>query len=118
MQSGLDVFNDIISDLHDGSVPSVRLDPASTCNVPTFAVAPPDPSQDFVSRFRAVMPALPEPEPELDMQAVGWAIADSEDYTAPLIQEWFQLELEGFPLHLEQAPPDPAWEAEWIAQHE
>ncbi|KAI8547448.1 hypothetical protein RHMOL_Rhmol07G0196500 [Rhododendron molle] len=64
------------------------------------------------------MPALPEPKPELDMQAVGWAIADSEDYIAPLIQEWFQLKLEGFPLHLKQAPPNPAWDAGWIAQHE
>ncbi|KAI8551462.1 hypothetical protein RHMOL_Rhmol06G0187900 [Rhododendron molle] len=65
-----------------------------------------------------MMPALPEPEPELDMQAVGWAIANSQDYDVPLIQEWFQLELEGFPLHLEQAPPNLAWDVEWIAQHE
>ncbi|KAI8524818.1 hypothetical protein RHMOL_Rhmol13G0179600 [Rhododendron molle] len=91
LQAGLDFLNNNIGDLYADAVPSVRLDPASTRNLPVFTVVPPDLSQDFVSRFRAAMPALPEHEPELDMQAVGWAIADSEDYDAPLIQEWFQL---------------------------
>lgn len=49
------------------------------------------------------------------MQAVGWEIADNEDYAVLIINEWYQLELDGFPQDPEYVPFDHAWNEEWLA---
>ncbi|KAG5528906.1 hypothetical protein RHGRI_029535 [Rhododendron griersonianum] len=110
-------LNAIIGDLSSDPIPSRQLDPASTIRNPIFTMANPSTSQGFGNRFRTMMPAQPELEPKVDMQAVGWAIADNDDYAAPLIQGLYQLELEGFPLHPEYVLVDHDWDEEWLAGH-
>ncbi|KAG5565633.1 hypothetical protein RHGRI_001521 [Rhododendron griersonianum] len=83
LQRGLATFNAIIGDLHDGPILPIQLDPASTHRDPIFIMTDPNPSQSFGNRFRAMIPALPEPEPKIDMHAVGWVIADTT--TMPLL---------------------------------
>ncbi|KAG5565860.1 hypothetical protein RHGRI_001688 [Rhododendron griersonianum] len=117
LQKGMATLNAAIGNLSSDPIPSRQLVPTSTIRNPIFTMTDPNPSQSFGNRFRAMMPALPEPEPEIDMQYVGWAIANDDDYAAPIIQEWYQFELEGFPLHPEYVPFDPTWHDEWMAGH-
>ncbi|KAG5524141.1 hypothetical protein RHGRI_030963 [Rhododendron griersonianum] len=117
LQRGMTTLNAVIGDLSSDPIPSRQLDPASTIRNPIFTMVNPSSPQSFGNRSRAMMPALPEPEPKIDMQAVGWAIADDDDYASPIIQGWYQFELEGFPLHPEHVPFDPAWNVEWMAGH-
>ncbi|KAG5553243.1 hypothetical protein RHGRI_011190 [Rhododendron griersonianum] len=114
LRRGMVALNAIISDLSSNPIPSRQLDPASTVRNPIFTMADPNTSQSFGNRFRTMMPAQLELEPQVDMQAVGWAIADNDDYAAPIIQELYQLELEGFSLHPEYVPIDHAWVEEWL----
>ncbi|KAG5552996.1 hypothetical protein RHGRI_010980 [Rhododendron griersonianum] len=81
LRRGMAALNAIIGDLSSDPIPSRQLDPVSTIRNPIFTMADPDISQSFRNRFRTMMPTQPEPEPEVDMQAVGWAI----------IQELYQL---------------------------
>ncbi|KAG5553312.1 hypothetical protein RHGRI_011246 [Rhododendron griersonianum] len=78
-------LNAVIGDLSSDHIPSRQLGPASTIRDPIFTMTDTNSSQSFENRFRAIIPALPEPEPEIDMQPVGWD----------------QLVLEGFPLYCE-----------------
>ncbi|KAG5561994.1 hypothetical protein RHGRI_004885 [Rhododendron griersonianum] len=117
LHRGLTTLNAVIGDLHGDPIHSMQLDTATTICNPYFAVIDPNSSQSLVTRFRAMMPALPKPEPEIDMQTVGWGIADNDDYVAPIIQEWYQLELEGFPQDPEYVPFDHALYEEWMAAH-
>jgi hypothetical protein len=49
------------------------------------------------------------------MQAVGWAIADNLDYATPIINEWTELEMGGFPQQPQNVPFDQAWYDGWMA---
>ncbi|KAI8571801.1 hypothetical protein RHMOL_Rhmol01G0147300 [Rhododendron molle] len=109
LQRGLATLNVVIGDLHSDPIQLVQLDPTSTIRNPIFTITDPDSSQSFVSRFRTMMLALPEPEPEVNMQAMGWGIADNDDYATSIIQEWYQLKLEGFPQYPEYVPCDHVW---------
>ncbi|KAG5553164.1 hypothetical protein RHGRI_011136 [Rhododendron griersonianum] len=108
LQRGLITFNVVIGDLQTDPIHSVQLDLASTTHNPYFTVTDPNPSQSLVSRFRSFMPTLPKLEPEIDMQAVGWGIADNEDDATPIINEWCQLEVDRFPQDPEYVPFDHA----------
>ncbi|KAI8535425.1 hypothetical protein RHMOL_Rhmol10G0172800 [Rhododendron molle] len=108
-----------IGDLLGGPIRPIQYGPTSTRRDPIFIMTGPNFSQSFENRFRALMSAQPELEPEVDMQAVGWAIADNDDYATPRIQELYQLELEGFPLHPDYVPVlvDKVWDEGWLAGH-
>ncbi|KAI8542938.1 hypothetical protein RHMOL_Rhmol08G0178800 [Rhododendron molle] len=66
-------LNAIIGDLHAHPIQLVQLDPTSTRHDPIFTMTDPNSSQTIGNWFKAMMPALPKPELEIDMQAIGWA---------------------------------------------
>ncbi|KAI8555288.1 hypothetical protein RHMOL_Rhmol05G0163000 [Rhododendron molle] len=63
-------LNAVIGDLSSISIPSRQLNPISTICNPIFAMADQNSSKSFGKWFRAMMLAFPEPEPEIDMQAM------------------------------------------------
>ncbi|KAI8530123.1 hypothetical protein RHMOL_Rhmol11G0031100 [Rhododendron molle] len=91
LQNGAFVLSASINDLFHQSIPTVQLNSAASLDSP-YNVTDPNPSPSLIDRFQSDMPS-----PQVDMQAVGWAMADNMDYTTPIINEWSGLELDGFP---------------------
>ncbi|KAI8551028.1 hypothetical protein RHMOL_Rhmol06G0153100 [Rhododendron molle] len=113
LQNGAFVLSASIGDLCHQSIPAVQLNSASSLNSPYFNATDLNPSPSLADRFQSHVPP-----PEIDMQAVGWAMADNMDYATPLINEWSGLELDGFPQQPEYFPFDQAWYDGKMADHE
>ncbi|KAI8547338.1 hypothetical protein RHMOL_Rhmol07G0187600 [Rhododendron molle] len=73
----------MLADHFHQSIPVVQLNFASSIDSPYFNVTDPNPSTSLLDQFGSDMPL-----PEVDMQAVGWAMADNMDYATPIINEW------------------------------
>ncbi|KAI8560177.1 hypothetical protein RHMOL_Rhmol04G0235900 [Rhododendron molle] len=103
LQNGAFVFNASISDLFHQSIPIVQLNSTSSLDSPYFNITDPNPSPSLLDQFRSDTPLL-----EVDMQAIGWVVADNMDYATPIINEWSGFELDGFPKQPEYLPYDQA----------
>ncbi|KAG5527186.1 hypothetical protein RHGRI_028176 [Rhododendron griersonianum] len=103
-----------IGDLHREPAHRIQLHPTSTRDNLYFTVTNPNPSQGQAGWFRSGMTTLPETRPELDMQAVGWEIADHNNFDVPRINEWDDLAFEGFSAEPEAIPFDHAANDEWL----
>ncbi|KAI8555051.1 hypothetical protein RHMOL_Rhmol05G0144300 [Rhododendron molle] len=113
LQNGAFVFNASISGLFHQSIPAMQLNSASSIDSPYFNITDTDPSPSLLDWFQSDMPLL-----EVDMQAVGWAMAGNMDYATPTINEWVGFELDGFPQQPKYLPFDRAWYDGWMAGHE
>ncbi|KAI8550528.1 hypothetical protein RHMOL_Rhmol06G0114000 [Rhododendron molle] len=113
LQNGAFVLGASISDLFHQLIPAVQLNSASSLYSPYFNVTDPNPSPSLTDWFQFNVSY-----PAIDMQAVGWAVADNMDYATPIINEWPDLEFDGFPQQPEYLPFDQAWYDGWMAGHE
>ncbi|KAI8529839.1 hypothetical protein RHMOL_Rhmol11G0005500 [Rhododendron molle] len=91
-KNGAFVLGASISDLFHQSIPIVQLNFASSLDSPYFNVTDLNPSLNLMDQFQSNVLL-----PKVDMQAVGWAMANNMDYATPIINEWLGLELDGFP---------------------
>ncbi|KAG5543987.1 hypothetical protein RHGRI_016665 [Rhododendron griersonianum] len=107
-------FNDVFRDLQRDTVFSAQLLPGTTVRNSFFTFAGTALDGPPIERARLARAAGP-PEPELDMQAVGWAIADHNNFDVPRINRWDDLAFEGFPAVPEEIPFDHAANNAWLA---
>ncbi|KAG5530334.1 hypothetical protein RHGRI_025319 [Rhododendron griersonianum] len=110
-------FNDVFRDLQRDTVFSAQLLPGTTVRNSFFTFAGTALDGSPIERSRLAGAAGP-PEPKLDMQAVGWAIADHYNFVVPRINEWDELAHEGFPAVPEALPFDHATNNAWLAAQE
>ncbi|KAG5554585.1 hypothetical protein RHGRI_012224 [Rhododendron griersonianum] len=110
-------FNDVFRDLQRDTVFSTQLLPGTTVRNSFFTFAGTALDGSPIERARLARAAGP-PEPELDMQAVGWAIADHNNFEVPRINEWDELALEGFPVEPEAVPFDHVANNQLLAAQE
>ncbi|KAG5565811.1 hypothetical protein RHGRI_001664 [Rhododendron griersonianum] len=111
-------FNDVFRDLQSNTTFTAQLLPGSTVRNSFFTIAGTALDGTPIQRTRLTRAAASPPESELDMQAVGWAIADHYNFEVPRINEWDDLAFEGFSAVPEAIPFDHAANDEWLAAQE